>query len=628
MGYKIKEIALDDELFSRYEFISNSASELEKKKRLSNLSKINIFIGTNNSGKSRFLRYLFANQFSLLPSDFDLKTLDDIIADCKNQLAGIFEHNGVSEYGGINPTLSHYNPSGLIKPNDLFVKPFLAELTKLISIQPRANYAHIPGRDVSLNTEKFAQLLREIGNTTKEKLVAQLGNLSPELSYSFEKVYIPTLRGLRPFTTNEGEDQYQERTLQDYFKADNLKSNIITGLLINNTVRDKLVGNLQDRKLILGFQEFLSSTFFEKNPVALIPSIRHNRLKIKIGDEEEKEIHELGDGIQMLIILTFPLFINQGKNLLIFFEEPELFLHPGLQRIFIETLAKPLFENFQYFIATHSNHFLDLTLDVEQISVYTFKKIFKDEMGDEKPAHFHIENVSNEDTNVLDLIGVKNSSVFLSNCTIWIEGITDRYYLRKYLKVYQNSLLNSESRFREDTHYSFVEYSGGNITHWSFLDEDVTNDLHRTINVDRICSRIFLISDQDESKEKRHEKLREKLGEQYYCLECREVENLLSAAILKEVIAEYEGVEVSQLKFKLDLAEENYKHTLLGNYIDEILDNKKRRGSYALDSGTVSDKVNFCKRALDHIETINDLSEEARKLCEKIYTFIKRNNPK
>ena len=28
--------------------------------------------------------------------------------------------------------------------------------------------------------------------------------------------------------------------------------------------------------------------------------------------------------------------------------------------------------------------------------------------------------------------------------------------------------------YKEDYHYSFVEYGGNNITHWSFLDKEET----------------------------------------------------------------------------------------------------------------------------------------------------------
>ena len=73
--------------------------------------------------------------------------------------------------------------------------------------------------------------------------------------------------------------------------------------------------------------------------------------------------------------MTYPLFFNKGKNLKIYIEEPDVYLHPGFQRILIETLLNTKgFEDFQYFFTTHSNHFLDMTLDYKEISVYKFTK--------------------------------------------------------------------------------------------------------------------------------------------------------------------------------------------------------------------------------------------------------------
>src|SRR6266481_5930628 len=65
----------------------------------------------------------------------------------------------------------------------------------------------------------------------------------------------------------------------------------------------------------------------------------------------------------------------------------------------------------------------------------------------------------------------QNSSVFLSNSTIWVEGITDRRYVSHYLDLYQNHLrdeseansLSAPRRYRQDLHYSFVEYAGATL---------------------------------------------------------------------------------------------------------------------------------------------------------------------
>src|ERR1700745_3947929 len=59
-------------------------------------------------------------------------------------------------------------------------------------------------------------------------------------------------------------------------------------------------------------------------------------------------------------------------------------------------------------------------------------------------------------------------------------------------------------RYKQDLHYSFVEYGGSNITHWSFFTDDAP-----TV-VERLCGKLLLIADKDGSgnsaKVERHQR--------------------------------------------------------------------------------------------------------------------------
>lgn len=239
------------------------------------------------------------------------------------------------------------------------------------------------------------------------------------------------------------------------------------------------------------------------------------------------------------------------------------------------------------------------------------------------------------------MLGTRSSSVFLSNCTIWVEGITDRRYLTHYLRLYTEHLeakaaaREGESRPfipRQDLHYSFVEYSGGNITHWSFLDQ-----IADPILVDRLCAKAMLITDKDKGKDARHEKLREKLRDDYYCLECSEIENLLTPEVLTKVLVRYGEDEASIKVF----TQEQYADKKLGRFLETKLIKRKRAASYAMPSGTIPDKIEFCDRAVTAMATKEDLpsddteakpftfdqlSPEARGLTVKLYNFIEAHN--
>jgi predicted ATP-dependent endonuclease of OLD family len=65
----------------------------------------------------------------------------------------------------------------------------------------------------------------------------------------------------------------------------------------------------------------------------------------------------LGDGIQALIILAYRLFTAKNGSW-IFIEEPEQGLHPGLQRAFLDAVAKEQEikdKKLKIFMTTHSS---------------------------------------------------------------------------------------------------------------------------------------------------------------------------------------------------------------------------------------------------------------------------------
>jgi Predicted ATP-dependent endonuclease of the OLD family len=304
-----------------------------------------------------------------------------------------------------------------------------------------------------------------------------------------------------------------------------------------------------------------------------------------------------------------------------FIEEPEMYLHPGLQRKILQFYDS--LRQHTFFLTTHSNHFLDITIDFKNVSIFTFNKILDDSENDEKEPNFTFEAVDSGCQSSLELLGVRNSSVFLVNATIWVEGITDRWYLRKMLNSYMDYLEEKgelELRLEEDTHYSFVEYGGANITHWSFLDYE-----EKPIEVERLCGKAIVIIDGDgEKRERRKDDLQNALGERLIPLPCREIENLLPYKILKEVVKEYENNEdLSLPEFTYDA----YKDEYLGTFIEsKMLKNKfNRRGGYKEESGTIRRKTDFCERASRKIKYA-DLPESTQIIIKNIYEFIYKQN--
>lgn len=628
MFFPIQQIKIPNESH----FCLNSSEE--RSESIEYLSKINIFVGENNSGKSLFVRNLVSKQNSYLPQSEFITILNSVIETIKADSNDYLKRKRLEGFSKITPLLEMLQIIDFIN-EDFNIGNELSNLKKQID-GLKANKSTSSG---NMPHSRIGEDLEGIFYNALDPLSNYInihGNLEEDLKKpKLKKIYIPILRGIRPInstgdTTFDDKDVFKIRTMSDYFQQNEDDFEIFTGLDIYTKVKTHLLGNLYQRDLIKEYEQYLSKNFFDSKTVTLIPKEGSDVLTIKIGEEMERPIYDLGDGLQSIIILTMPLFLNRGQFVLFFYEEPEQYLHPGLQRKLLEILLHNQ-KTYQYFMTTHSNHFLDITLDYSEISIYGFRKELDAEYhSDEKTPTFLIENLSHGDQSLLELLGVKNSSVFLSNCTIWVEGITDRLYLKRYFELYLKKLEvdnpKDYKQLREDYHYSYVEYGGNNITHWSFLDDPDDDGVDDTINVKRLCGKLLLIVDQDKGKDKRHQKLEEALGDNFCRLNCKEIENLLSKKVLLKVIEEYEARFKNENPEIQEFNEEDYRDEYLGTFIESKLANQKRK-SYKAESGTVSAKSTFCKKALSHIQEYDDLSEEAIKLCEKIYGFILMNNP-
>jgi len=589
------------------------------------ISRINIFVGANSSGKSRLMRQLAAQAKYLVKSRDDLRSVTDKIESFLGLIKKDFQDLRIQQFGKIR--LDQFD---IVSPQSANNQLSLSEDLYSDLRQFVKSLAGLDTNDsVSPSGLSLNQKIR-VSSTVSNSVGAMEEELAKIPVYSRDstplRIYIPTLRGLRPLDPTHT-DYYFNCTKKAYF-ADVITSGdqnhqdpkdqlqIFTGLQFYDRLKELLLGDNQERQSINSYQDFISKTLFEGESIALIPSPKEEVVVVKIGRERERPIHHLGDGIQSAIILSFLPFVTRGPAFF-FIEEPEMYLHPGLQRKILEFFATKRDQIF--FLTTHSNHFLDLTIDIKDVSIFTFSKELEEDQSDERVPTFSVEVVDSGCSSSLELLGVRNSSVFLVNATIWVEGITDRLYLRRMLELYLQHLKtveNQEIYLEEDVHYSFVEYGGSNIVHWSFLDRETPQ-----INVDRLCARSMVIIDGDgASKLERKKALKKKLGDRFVQLSAREIENVLPFDVINDVVLEFEKTPERVLKtFKYA----DYKDEYLGTFIEnELLEKKiKRKAKYSLKSGTLNSKLDFCKLALPLIKYDN-LDGSIKNILKKIYEFI------
>lgn len=598
--------------FSSYE--STPSSNL-----FGQISKINIFVGANNSGKSRFMRQLSCiNEFEFTSSATKNEEINKSITESTQSLINLFDKYKISQLHDLDINALRNLISGL----PIFFQS-TSDVYKDIRIKFK-QWSTFPKPtswtgSVGMVNQLPDSLSVEISNISKALL--KVLDKVPIYGSKTERVYIPILRTLRPISSDYS-DIYKEITINNYFSHQNESSRteIFSGLSFYNRLTEMLLGDNQDRKQISEYQNFISKALFENQPIALIPNPKQKVVVVKIGKESEQMIHNLGDGIQSAIILTFLPFITQTPTLF-FIEEPEMYMHPGLQRKILDYFNSNT--NHIFFLTTHSNHLLDLTIDIKNISIYNFRKTIDNIDSDDISPKFKIEAVDSQFESSLELLGVRNSSVFLVNATIWVEGITDRWYLRAMINSYVHYLKSSDQNIfqpEEDNHYCFVEYGGSNIVHWSFLDYE-----KHPIAVERLCSKAMVIVDQDgDAKSQRKEDLKENLKDRLVILPCREIENLLPYDLICKIVLGYEN---TQDRILPNIRHESYQNHYLGKFIeDRILKNDfKRRGGYKSESGTLKNKTDFCERACSKIE-YQELPASTQSIIIKIYEFIKNQN--
>lgn len=606
MSYRYSNISLTQEL-QEYT-INGTANEI------SGLSFINIFVGENNAGKSRFMRELSKTD----QSDFLVKGIE--FKDLRTQY-DLFMQTFGPVWDQLKVTIADCK-IGTRRYQDLQAVDLGAFISTRFNPQffdPNAdNPQTLKNLLVSIRDSRIDVISQRGGNYRVSLMQAQrslkedYANVFLDFldvfgvqKLDYDKYYIPMLRSLNNFSTylsDSNQDIFRSRVAEVYKFAEVHNVDIFTGQTLYERIKAMLLGDIEERNRIRKYERFLSEKLFDEREVVIIPKIGQDVLNVKIG-EDERPIYELGDGIQSLIILTFPLF--ESKRGLFFIEEPETNMHPGMQRKFLEALhAHP---QHQYFITTHSNHLLDLTIDFSDISIFTFEK---------RADRRLVEVVTTGNKNILDLIGARSSSVFLANKSIWVEGVTDRLYLRKFMSLYIQE--NDLPVPREDIDHIFIEYGGNNITHWSFLDST-----DPTINVDRISQNLMVVTDQDgSSKMDRKTALKKKLGKRYHLLEEREIENILSLGTLLDVVGKYEKSDMSAMIVDAS----TIKTEPIGRFIEKEIFSKnglkqKRRGSYSDKSGTVSSKLDFCHKAIDSLK-YQDLTPSALKIAKKLYDFI------
>lgn len=438
------------------------------------LSKVNLFIGPNNSGKSNIIRFISEKLSTLAASrSVQLSDLDKPLISTNPFCVGIPFHVTADEEGIIQGAIDLISQRTNGNHNSQQLSGYLTQVfqkkaqlggTDHAWFHFNAGLSVIRGSWETAFEELSDNEIRALwsalkgsrgGDRMNHWFPESLDKIIPKFR-EFAHTFIPAVRQIGA-----------KGTTSSSFSGDGIIERLIR-------LQNPDVHNQVDRKKFQKINLFIQNVTSNSSAEIEIP---HDRDTILVHmDGKTLPLESLGTGIHEVIILASAATILEGN--IICMEEPELHLNPILQKKLVRYLQSNT--SNQYFITTHSASLMD-TADAEiyQISINN---------GNSTARRVTSDRVRSE---VCHELGYTPSDLLQSNCIIWVEGPSDRIYINNWISKMAPELI-------EGIHYSIMFYGGRLASHLSA--SDTSGELSEFISLRRLNQRGVIVIDSDRSK--------------------------------------------------------------------------------------------------------------------------------
>lgn len=483
-------------------------------------TKVNIFIGQNNAGKSNILRFL--HEIYTQACGREAISIDSLAMHLPDQpplLLGVgeevdcrdpkrpmlkYDHRLVARY----PDEHHRMVAASIFGRIFSEKARIDETTlcwTLLKLPDRKDHQESWAEAAKAIGDKeirqaWGMLTGMNGGDRKGSWEPQVLQRMPAAPVSIKTQLIPAVRQIgSKGSTSEAFDG--------------------TGIIDRVArLQNPDVSNQTSRHRFNAIRDFLRDVIDRPDATIEVPYQRDTILVHMDG--KVLPIESLGSGIHEVIILASAATVLQDHVVCI--EEPELHLNPILQKKLLRYISR--YTQNQYFITTHSAALMD-TPDAEVYHIF-----LKD------GASYAERATSNEQRSaVCEDLGYHPSDLLQANCLIWVEGPSDRIYLNWWLR-------NVDPDLVEGIHYSVMFYGGRLAAHLTQAgDSEAITDF---ISLRRLNRRGVMIIDSDRSKAHgRINNTKRRLQVEFnegpghaWVTEGREIENYLQPSHLTQAI--------------------------------------------------------------------------------------------
>lgn len=535
--------------FDKYKCFQNDNNRIE------NLSNLNIFIGKNCSGKTSvmdIIKFLLSKQIS--PRKYPTIRVEQKIHfnDCIKEK---FDEEGLNLSPLLEKLEGKYLKTSILIEKDANIFP-----THFVE---------------SLETEA----LNLNNNISKQ----EFDTLSCALTTEIEDLNVIEISSNRDIIP-EDETDYSDLNIESNGEG-------LTSLLQNFLTNSDLDEEIITETILPALNEIVGK---DANFSAIKAKKEQGQWEIYLTENNKSiKLSQMGSGIKTILFVLSAFYLipktnYTDKERVYIFEELENNLHPALQRRLYNYIYDYSITNDKLiFITTHSNIAINSFLGKDKTSFYHIVK----KNGN---SNIHKVSIESDARNILDDLDIKPCDILQTNGIIWVEGPSDRIYIKKWIEL-------MDSILKENLHYNFMFYGGKNLSHFSLTE---TNELLQIMKINRnacvvIDSDIREINGNINDTKQRIKDEFENNNMFCWITKGKEIENYIDVKVINKVF----NCSLSQIG----------QYELFPEYINDIF------------THFTNNKVKFAKLIIPEIKEQNldilDLKAQIQKLVTTIYKW-------